>query len=376
MDNFLKILIAITISQIYTNTLYAQTSPGKYIYIETNLYYGFVVPHHDFISYFIEDHVKGYQVNIGLHTSGNKKWQQYYNYPNIGIGFYHSGLGNNEIFGQMSAVFTYVERFFLKPHRTFNIGNRIAYGISYINKRYDINNNNFDMAIGSHLNVYLNYSAEGTWKITPQLTFKLGVGLIHTSNGSFHLPNKGLNLVTSFVGLQYSFQPISRIQPVNLREEEEEEGKNQFMIMFETGHKQIEITSTKTANPIALSAEYGRKIVRTGWIGSSINLYYDPSIQKKMEWAGGTVTKWNNLRLSLNLSYELRMGKLGYIFQPGIYLINKYTVTGVINNRLGLRYHINPHLVTSVTIKAHWFAIADFVEFGIGYRWSKKVLSN
>jgi len=372
MSNLLKILIIITISKIIPNTIYAQkTNLGEKIYIETNVYYGFILPHHDFIAYFIEEHVKGYQVNIGIHTNSEKKWQQDYNYPNIGIGFYHSGLGNDKIFGQVNAIFAYTERFFLKPGKKFNIGNRIAYGISYINKKYDIDRNNFDMAIGSHLNVYINYSLEGTWRITPLLTFKFGAGLIHTSNGSFCLPNKGLNLVTSFAGLQYSFHSITRIQPL-VPIDQEDEGKDQFIITLGAGHKQIEITHTDKTSPIALSAEYGRKIVRNGWLGSSINFYYDPSIQKKIEWAGDSATHWDNLRISLNLAYELRMGKLGYIIQPGIYLKNKYTVSGIINNRLGLRYYFNQHLVAGVTIKAHWFAIADFVEFGIGYRWNNR----
>ena len=44
---------------------------------------------------------------------------------------------------------------------------------------------------------------------------------------------------------------------------------------------------------------------------------------------------------------------------------------GVISNRLGFRYQLNSHLLACVTIKAHWLAIADFIECGIGYQWQK-----
>ena len=75
------------------------------------------------------------------------------------------------------------------------------------------------------------------------------------------------------------------------------------------------------------------------------------------------------IRISINLSYELKMGRISYVFQPGFYLKNAYVKTGMISNRIGLRYQINDRLLAAVTIKAHWISVADFIEWGIGYRW-------
>ena len=346
------------------------TSWKNRLYLESDFHYGFVTPHHMFITYFINDHVQGYQLNIGLHTNGEKKWHQYYNYPNIGFGFYHSGLGNKQVFGYTNALFYYVERFFFCQNKRLNFGNRISFGMSYNTKKYDIKNDNFNMAIGSKLNVFLSYCIEGMYRISPFLSLKLGVGFTHTSNGNFREPNKGLNLITAFTGLQYSFSDPAKTQTITSKGEDEN-GKNQFLITTALGRKQTDIITKQMVTPLALSVEYSRKISRTSWVGISINQYYDPSLKQKIESSGDTAALGDNVRISLNLSYELKMGRLSYVFQPGIYLKNNYLMDGVISNRLGFRYQLNSHLLACVTIKAHWLAIADFIECGIGYQWQK-----
>jgi hypothetical protein len=371
MNYITKSLCTVILGCFYVYSIKGQDASWKNrLYLESNFHYGFVTPHHIFITYFINDHVKGYQLNIGLHTNGEKKWHQYYNYPNIGLGFYHSGLGNNQVFGYTNALYYYVERFFFCQNKRLNLGNRISFGISYNTKKYDIENNNFNMAIGSKLNAFLSYYIEGMYRISPFLNLKLGAGFTHTSNGNIQEPNKGLNLITAFTGLQYSFNDPAKTKIIKSEGEDEKE-KNQFLLTIALGRKQIDILTKKMVIPLALSAEYGRKISNTSWVGTSINLYYDPSLKQKIELSGDTAKIEDNIRISLNLSYELKMGKLSYVFQPGFYLKNSYPINGVISNRLGFRYQFNSHLVACITIKAHWLAIADFIEWGIGYQWRK-----
>ena len=252
------------------------------LYVEADVHYGFVMPHISPIAYFITDHVKGFQLNVGIHTFGDKKWQQYYNYPRLGIGFYHSGLGNNEVFGQVNALFGYMDRYFFRADRRFNIGNRLAFGMAYINKKYDLRENYFDVAIGSHVNVYINYSLEGLIRLSPVTQIKLGLGMMHVSNGRFKEPNKGLNLITTFVGLQYSFHnPGTSI--VAEPKETDEPGRNQLMIACSMGKKQISRKYDYSYTPTALSLEYARKVSRTSWIGMAFTTYYDPSLKKEIE---------------------------------------------------------------------------------------------
>jgi hypothetical protein len=339
------------------------------LYFEGELHYGFVMPHIKPIAYFITDHVRGYQFNIGLIANGSKKWHKYYNYPRYGLGFYHSGLGNDNIYGNVSALFGYFDRYFFRLNSRFNLGNRISFGVSYVNKKYDLRDNYFDVAIGSKINVYISYCLEGLIRVSPLVDAKFGLGMTHVSNGRFQEPNKGLNLITSFAGIQYSLKDPS-LSLLTESNDTEEPGKNQWMVMGAFGNKQISRKYNYTFLPIALSTEYARKISRTSFLGLAFTTYYDPSLKKEIELEGDTAGVGDNIRISLNLSYELKMGRFSYVFQPGFYLKNSYTKPGTINNRIGLRYQLGHHLLAGVTIKAHWFAIADFIEWGIGYRWN------
>lgn len=371
MNYFTKgLFIFILISHCLVFILGQSVSWKNRLYLESDFHYGFVTPHHTFITYFINDHVKGYQLNVGLHTNGEKKWHQYYNYPNIGLGFYHSGLGNNEVFGHINALFYYVERFFFCQNKRLNVGNQMSFGMSYITKKYDIKSDNFNMAIGSKLNVFLNYSIEGMYRISPFLNLKLGIGFTHTSNGNFREPNKGLNLITASTGFQYSVKEPAKALKIKSNGEEENE-KNQLLITGALGRKQTDILTKQMITPLALSAEYNRKISHTSCVGTSINLYYYPLVKQIIVSNGDTAVLGDNVRISLNLSYELKMGRLSYVFQPGIYLKNSYRLVGLMSNRLGFRYQLTSHILACVTIKAHWPAIADFIEWGIGYKWQK-----
>ncbi len=338
------------------------------LYVDGTLHYGFVTPHKEYISYFINDHVTGYQLNVGVVTKGEKQWHRYYNYPKIGVGFYRSGLGNNLVYGKMNALYGYVDRYFIKGNPRFNFGNSISFGISYITKRYDNDNNYFDMAIGSKLNVYIHYSLNGLARINDKTYFKIGLGVIHASNGNYQEPNKGLNLFTVSGGVQYIINKPNTSEFIKT-DISKERKRNYWLLMGGLGRKQFSQQYKQKYTPLALSVEYSREISQTSMLGSSINIYYDPSLQKKIELLNDTASRTDLVRVAANLSYELRMGKLSYVIQPGIYLKNSYSNSGVMSNRIGIRYQISPCLLAAVTIKAHWAAMADFIEWGIGYRW-------
>jgi hypothetical protein len=368
MLRFFKIVIFLSLCFSSSSLFGQQSSLKDRLYFEADTHYGFVMPHITAISYFITDHIRGYQFNVGILTVGEKKWQDYYNYPRLGIGFYHSGLGNDDVYGQVNALFGYMDRYFFRQDSRFNLGNRLSFGASYITKKFDLHDDYFNVAIGSHLNVYINYSLEGLVKVSPQIQLKLGLGMTHVSNGRFKEPNKGLNLITSFAGLQYSLNNPAKFT-LSGAKETDEPGKNQFLVVGAIGRKQISRKYSYSYTPVALSAEYAHKVSRTSWVGLALTTYYDPSLNKEIELDGDTAKTTDNIRIALNFSYELKMGRFSYVFQPGFYLKNPYTKPGIITNRIGLRYQVNRKWFASVAIKAHWFAIADFIEFGVGYRW-------
>jgi len=347
----------------------AQEPWVKRLYFETNYHYGFLLPHSEFIKYFVEKHIQGFQVNVGLMANGEKAWHQSYNFPRLGIGYQRSGLGNDKIYGHFDAVFAYVDRYYLNWQNRFNIGNRLSFGGAYVSKKFDLEKNGTNLAIGTNINAYVNYSIESLIQVSPNIEFKLGAGITHISNGNFKQPNKGLNSFTAFSGITYS---INKPKYLKVNSEKNDSSKHQFLVMACYGRKQISRKYDYNYSVIGLSGEYSHIIVGNSWGGAALTVYHDPSLTKELA-LNDTINAGysDKIRITFNLVYELKMGKVSYVFQPGIYLKNSFKKNGSISNRIAVRYQINENWNAGLTIKAHWFAIADFFEWGIGYNWEK-----
>lgn len=342
----------------------------KRLSVEADYQYGFLIPHSKYISYFVEEHIQGFQVNVGLGTSGEKAWHQHFNYPTAGIGFARSGLSNHAVYGELNAVYGFVNRYYLRSASRFNFGNRLEFGLGYVTKRFELYENPSDMAVGSNWNVYINYSLISKMAITPHVNLNLGLGLTHVSNGNFRQPNKGFNMCTALFGLGYTIKNKPDFSsPVSF----DDSSRHEILVSTVFGRKQVSRFRPDVYSVKGLSLEYAYRFTKANWIGGAVSFYYDPSI-KAQSGNNDTVriSTMDQLRITLNLSYELKMGRVSFVFQPGMYLKNAYKQDGAISNRLAIRYRLNRHLITGVTIKAHWFAIADFIEWGVGYKWGFK----
>jgi len=123
-----------------------------------------------------------------------------------------------------------------------------------------------------------------------------------------------------------------------------------------------------------LSFEYSRKVSSTSWLGLALTGYYDRSIKREFVnqiYPDSSFKSSDYYSIALNPSYEMKMGQLSFLFQPGIYLKQSFKEYGLIINRIGLRYSFRNNLVVGVAIKAHWLAKADIIEWSVGYRWKK-----
>lgn len=364
-----RFLIFFLLCQLYSRGYSQEASWKDRLYVEGNYHYGFMMPHSEYIAFFVREHIQGFQVNVGLWTDGGKSWHHSYNYPRFGIGYYRSGLSNRNIYGELNAVFAYVDRYYLNMQRKFNFGNRLSFGVGIINKRFDLENNSTNLAIGSNLNAYINYSLETSYRIFSNTSMKLGAGITHVSNGNYRQPNKGLNFFTGFTGITYTFQNQavrSSFIP------EEDNSRHRFLLLASYGMKQISRKLDMSFPVYGISGEYTRLITGNSWGGAALTCYYDPSLEKELSLNDTVQTSSaDRVRVTLNLAYELKMGRISYVFQPGIYLKNPFKQPGIISNKLSVRYQINSRLVAGVTVKAHWFAIADLFEWSIGYNWKK-----
>lgn len=143
-------------------------------------------------------------INILKQTNGKKLWQQRRNYPQIGLGITYTNYGNNDIYGQCIGIYPVIP-FHIARGKRFSWDMKVGIGIGYITRSFErqptwdtINN-----LIGSKLNNFTLAATSVKYNINEHLSLQAGLTLTHVSNGSFKLPNLGLNFAAGHIGIRY-----------------------------------------------------------------------------------------------------------------------------------------------------------------------------
>ena len=334
------------------------------IQVGSNFHYGFIIAHRESMGHLVKAHTVGYDINISLQTTGNKLWQQIYNYPVIGLKIYHVNLGNPEVLGNATAFIPYMNFNFIK-RKTFSFGFDLGTGFGYIDKVFDRLENHKNNAIGTHINGIMHGHFEIAWNPFQNVFLHSSVGITHFSNGSYKIPNLGINIPTASIGLSYRFEKYKTefkkdsIPAVNK--------KIIYNIIITGGSKEVYPTGSPNHSTFTLFINAIKPLGQKSKIGIGTNLFYDISLLGKIGTDSIPLNHLTIIREGIYFSHELCISKLSMIFQMGVYIIDNYKKDGFLYHRLGWNYQINKHLIANFTLKTH-FAKADNLELGLGYK--------
>lgn len=363
--------------------------------------------------------VLGGEIAFELKPTGKHQWEQFWNFPTLGMGLVGLDFGNQKMLGQAFAVYPYL----LVPvvdRRFFQLNYKVGAGLSFFTKYYGntphregtldgINGESYgaNAIIGSLVNIYLNTGFNFEFPINDQFSVTADLGYSHMSNGSIITPNKGFNILYGQIGAKYNFKncpecrrlvknpayglPYDFIANIGMAG-----GLRQLYYkdkkMFFVGDFHIGMTA-----PI------------TNWygIGGGLDLFFDCAFNKRdildNSFRSKSFTRYylpenkasNKTRFGISLNNEFILGKITAILDLGIYLYNplknfepggevvkrpdnkpfnkgifyKYNIDdedGWNYFRLGLRYRVWDNLFVSVNLKTH-LQKAEMVTFGIGY---------
>jgi len=147
---------------------------------------------------------KGYGIDLAWITQGdtNNIWSGLYKYPETGIVFNYTNLGNNDTLGNS---FGLVYRFQLMQRlgKRWSLTEGMDMGFAYYNKPYHSVENPGNIAIGGsfsaliRFNFSIRYAIANKWQLYSGFTFH------HASNGHTGLPNVGINIPMLNFGLVY-----------------------------------------------------------------------------------------------------------------------------------------------------------------------------
>jgi hypothetical protein len=345
-----------TLAQPKDTSFFSSLSAG----IKTH--YGFFVVNQPKAEYVRDSHSYFGELTISMQTKGRQLWQQANRNPQIGLSLLYGNSGSRRYIGNVAALFPYIKFPLLKTTRN-TTSFRLGFGAGWVQKPYNKETNTKNLMIGTSLNGCINMLLEQEWQVYKNLYLNAGFSFSHFSNGSFTLPNLGLNIPALSLGLRYAMQPVT---PAYNRQAWPPFTKqwHYYAYTFAAGKESYPLESpVYLVNTLMLEAV--RDFSYTARLGIGLNGTMDRSLSRE------TVTYEFNRsdpqwQTSVYALYEHVIGNLSIPFQWGVYLYNKYQFTPFYQV-IGLRYRFLPHWIGAVQLKAH-LGKADYIQWGLGYK--------
>ena len=330
---------------------------GKYsVSVSGNL--GFIIAHRPSLQPLQEGHIKGFDINVAKKSTGKKQWEQDFLFPETGLIFSFFDLATTKL-GNGYTIYPYVD---FPLSKTGNFHFRYGMGIGYIDRVFDKDENYKNAAIGSHWNGVIHFDLHYERALNATSFLFGGVGITHFSNGSFKIPNLGINIALMNAGFKKSFGSIMlNRKPID----ELISRKPKTTIGIAGAMKRIYPAYGKQYYAATLSGLRLMPVLKKSCLGIGADLFYDNSIVPRLDRLNnGTHSPSDNFRLGVFGAYSLQVGNIGLMFNMGGYLYNKWKDDGNIYHRICLRYNWTKSFVC-INLKTH-YARADFFEIGTG----------
>jgi len=357
VNKYIKYLIFIIVFARYEILLIAQPAKTGNLFLESKYQYGFMWQHRPSLAEIIGGNINVFDISIGKQTYGQTVWDQLYRYPTYGIGYSYADFGNPEDLGHANAIFGYLDIPFCRKNKHL-FSYRIAGGLAYLNKG--------NIAIGTHLNLYFDASLIYRWYFATHWELINAFGATHYSNGAIKMPNLGLNMFSYRLGFRYHFKyqkkEFTRLELPKI------DKRNSISIFAAGGTKEKRPNGDIPYSVGSFSIDYLRVLSLKHKIGLGFDTFYDESLFEVMD-PDSTLNLSTSdiMRYGVHAGFEAEIYKLMLTIHIGTYIHANYKDDGSIYQRVALRYLISKNVYANVSLKTSK-GVADYVEWGIGYR--------
>ncbi|MGE4288881.1 MAG: acyloxyacyl hydrolase [Salinivirgaceae bacterium] len=329
--------------------------------LEYSAYAGALVIHREAMEGLGNHPYLGQELRLGFQTTGSDYWHRLYKYPVFGAGVY-SGYFNNPAIGNPLAVFGFIEIPFYRG-KTSLFSTSWASGVAFHINEYNSLTNPENIAIGTDINVYIDFSLLYRHQFSERLSFGGGLKFQHFSNGAIQHPNLGLNMVSGLITFNYALKP-DKLQFLN-PEPEASDKKYEWNFMYALGvnGKNQDEPNVRYINH-TFSMGVNQRVSEKRTLGLGVDVFHNEELKEDVT-PGETVKPANLLSYAAYASSDLIIHKFRIAVQLGFYLHRPADYSLPFYERVAFRYYLTPNLFTNVSIKAH-AAKAQYFEWGIG----------
>lgn len=357
-----------------TQSIAQDHEPWSGFGLETNMNAGKIFRHSPKFPKQLPDVATTLELNFIAQTYGTKAWQQRRDFPVVGFGVAYTNYGIDSIYGKCISIYPNLEIPLIKKNK-FQWTIRAGFGLGYVTKNYH-RYPDFDTvntAIGSHMNNYSIFATDIRYRINKHVDVQAGFNFSHISNAALRAPNLGINMYGTHVGVRYF--PVTNEPKKIIRDLAPL--KNRWLIQGRIG-----LAGKEQAAPdgplypiYILTAYASKRYWSKNKLLMGVDYSYHPEIYTFLRNNEVEVGKEraNSWRGAVFIGNEFLVGRVGILFQVGVYWHNIYNAENAFYEKLGGNlYLINKEtgflkeLYLSMLLKVH-LEEAELVEAGLGF---------
>lgn len=338
-----------------TMTVNGQTS------ISATAHRGYLMAHRPMVEGLRQERVRGFDLSISRKTDGSKDWHHEYNFPEFGMYLGIWNLGNRDEIGTALSAIPYVD-FPLARNRNSCWKLKFGWGASFIEKKFDAEENYKNVAVGSRLNNALLLHPQFQFNISKSVVMATGLSLTHYSNGSFESPNLGINIAATTLSLSVKLGSDSLLT----RKEISFEKNRQWQLFASAFAKEVAPADGDKYLVATLMAEHMWRKSEKISFGAGGDVFLDRSLSEEDNFkeSNGFL---GYIRSGIHASTEMHVGKTSLVLAMGGYLYSGVKGESFYH-RFGIRQQLGERYLLCMHVKSHW-GKADFMEFGVARVW-------
>jgi len=327
-------------------------------WIEMDGGYGYTVPHHKDMQYYLREHA--YRISG---TYLQKRASSLINGSNIrkGLSVVYIHAGDKAMVGDAWCL-THVLRYPLLKRFSLFLETRV--GLTYSSRTYSKDNYFFN-AIGSHFNAMIDVALIKQFSF-PVVQPYIHLSWNHYSNGAIKMPNLGINVPVFGVGVAYRMTSFS--------------DTTVYYELPVKPHRDVFILGSIIQRSIDGPYSPVFTFCYNEILAAKKSYHWRAGIDVIMDWGIQDNSKlypqvkgnsWDILKIGYHLGWVYAVGKLEVDLALGSYIKNINFSKEMMFERLAYRYFMTNSWGLQVGLRAH-FAKADVIEIGCVWRVSEK----
>jgi hypothetical protein len=321
----------------------------------------------------VPDLTSSFDLTFLQRTTGTKEWQQRRHYPMVGFGITYTNYGMDSVYGQCIGVYPALQLPIIKGEK-LEWTCKLGLGMGYVSRHYERKSlqDTINNAIGANFNNFTTFATDLRYKIDHQWAVSLGFTLSHISDGSWRLPNLGINTYGGHIALRYF--PVTD-NPIRIKKDLQPL-KNRWLFHLRLGFSGTEYGAPDGpvypvyVTSLFVSKRYASRNKAFAGIDGSFHENFvafqrNNEINPGKEWENS----WKN---AVFVGNEFLVGRFGLVLQVGVYLRQAVLKHNTNYQKVGYNFYLLQkekgaikELNIYTMLKTHRVQ-AEFIEFGLG----------